>query len=308
MNELQEELDAINFAEADELSLVVGVGWRTFLKCIPSLWLLALVCSIPPACIIANIPFEAIFERLHLSELKALKLQMRIESLVELPFLAVVFLTTMVTSVRAMAGRRLGALADFKTAMRRLPATIWTFILAFSVLIGIAFCLAILLGVLCAVTVSEDLIVIAMGIGSTVILTVMMAFFVTFIFCLHSTAIGGTCGASALRESSSLVMGRWWATLGELIVLFLVFIMLYMPVFAETFALEFFLPGGGMAVCIAKDIFTITLGFIAVMFLSSAMTVLYLLRRWRVRREACSCVGEGYENGEVGYKEGEGNE
>ena len=39
MDELQEELDAINFAEADELSLVIGVGWRTFLKCIPSLWL-----------------------------------------------------------------------------------------------------------------------------------------------------------------------------------------------------------------------------------------------------------------------------
>ena len=30
MNELQEELDAINFADADELSLVVGVGWRMF--------------------------------------------------------------------------------------------------------------------------------------------------------------------------------------------------------------------------------------------------------------------------------------
>jgi hypothetical protein len=164
--------------------------------------------------------------------------------------------------------------------------------------------MAILAGFLYSTTGNEFLV----NAGSMVILAAMLTLAVKFAFCVHSAAIGGTCGVSALRESSSLVMGRWWATLGELIVLFLVFIMLDMPVFAATFALEFFLPGGGMAVCIAKDIFTITLGFIAVMFLSSAMTVLYLLRRWRVRREACSCVGEGYENGEVGYKEGEGNE
>ena len=66
MNELQEELDAINFAEADELSLTIGVAWRTFLKCISSLWPLALICAIPPVCIIANIPFEEIFERMEL--------------------------------------------------------------------------------------------------------------------------------------------------------------------------------------------------------------------------------------------------
>ncbi len=281
MNELQEELDAINFADADELSLVVGVGWRTFLKCIPSLWILALICAIPPACIIANIPFEAIFERLHLSELKALKLQMRIERLVELPFLAVVFLTTMVTSVRAMAGRSLGALADFKTAVRRLPAFVGTFLLAVFVLIGMMFAMAILAGFLYSTTGNEFLV----NAGSMVILAAMLKLAVKFAFCVHSAAIGGTCGVSALRESSSLVEGRWWATLGELIVLFLVFIMLNMPVVAATFALEFFLPGGGMAVCIAEEIVLITLGFIAIMFLSSSMTVLYLLRRWHALGE-----------------------
>lgn len=304
MNELQEELDAINFAEADELSLVIGVGWRTFLKCIPSLWLLALVCSIPPACIIANIPFEAIFERLHLSELEALKLLMRIEGLVEFPFFGVVWLTAMVTSVRAMAGRSLGALADFKTAVRRFPAFVGTFLLAVFVLIGMKFAMAILAGFLYSTTGNEFLV----NAGSMVILAAMLKLAVKFAFCVHSAAIGGTCGVSALRESSSLVMGRWWATLGELIVLVLVLFMLSMPAFAVGMAFAVMIPDGGKAIAIAEEIVLITLGFITGMYLCSSMTVLYLLRRWRARGVACSCAGDGYEDDEGDYDEEIGNE
>ena len=285
MNELQEEIDAIGFASDDELGLTLGVGWRTFLKILVPMLPLIVLCAIPPAVIISFIPFDEITQRLNLSDMDALKLQLRIEQLVTLPFSTVVFITAMVASVRAMARNRLGLWADFATAMRRVLPVIGTSFLVFLSALGFSFALIVSMRLVASLPPhTANFFAIAL---LAAFLVVIVAYAVKVSFCLASAVVGGTSGTGALRESMGLVRGRWWQTFGLLFVIAICSLLLQMPaILSGVCEGRLMTVTDNLAVLTIADAVTIALGFTASLFAVSAITVLYLMRRSRLMRQA----------------------
>lgn len=306
MNELQEEIDAINFAETDELSLVIGVGWRTFLANLCSLWPLILICAAIPAAITAAIPFDEITARLHMSVARATRFEANVESWLVIPFSVIMMLTAMVASVRALVGRRLGVRADFKTAMRRLPAAIVAMLLVFLVLFG-AICL---LGAFAASAYVSKSVALGLLLIPLLSFALVAAIYygTKFSFAIQSVVIGGTSGLDAFRESSIFVRGRWWATFGVCLVVGVIGMMCSLPSVAATMV-------GGVMLALADNFivkFLSHFGITAIslaggIFANSAFAVFYLLRRKRTLQ--CGFENfSSYRQDEGDYGQDNGNE
>jgi len=293
MSELQEEIDAISFAEADEMSLSLGVGWRTFLACLAPLLPFAFMCAILPAAIIAGIPFDEIAVRHGLSDSDAISMQSGIESLIALPFLTIFAITAIVTSVRAIVGRRLGALADFKTAMRRLAAMIGTALFLFLVYFGAMFVAALVMAFLYKFGLEA-----LSRVFKTFLYVVATAYFVKLSLVPCSVVIGGTCGTASFAESANLVRGRWWITFAILLVSSIISVMFYIPELAFGFAAECaiaFFDIHNYATRFLAYAVTIALGFAATVFPVAVVSVLYLIRRKKLQQayaDGFSCDSE----------------
>jgi len=279
MNELQEEIDAINFADRDELSLTIGVGWNTYLKILFPMMPFLLVCAALPAAIIAAIPFDQITQNMGVS--RALTTQMRIEQIVTAPFGAVVALTAIVACVRAMACNRLGVFADFKTAMRRFLPMLGSGILLGLIFFGIVVAFLIL----AVLSMSFFKLLAVPVLLAMVCLMVMLVIKYTFIGA--SVVAGGMSGMAALRESAGLVKGCWWATFGVIFLCGLVGALLQIPSFCAGL-IEGQVIGrwDGYAVKAVLGTVTISLGFAATVFGVTANTTLYLIRRSKARAAA----------------------
>lgn len=285
MNELQEEIDAINFADGDELSMSIVVGWRTFLKILVPMLPILVLCAIPPAVIITMIPFDQIAARLNLDALRAVKMQMRIEQMITAPFEAIVVLTAMVAAVRALARNQLGTWADFSTAMRRLLPSIGTWAILVAIIIGSVIPMVILVAM--ASEISKALSVILSTVTIAALLTFGIAMLVKLVFVGQSVVVGGTFGIESCRESMRLVKGKWLLTLGILIVVVLCGVLLQMPTFVAGICEGMLLNvTDNFAVLAIADAFTIALGFVGGLFGTSALTVLYLMRRNRLVQQA----------------------
>jgi len=229
MNELQEEIDAINFAQVDDLSVTIGAGWRTFVKILVPMLPMIAICAMPPALIITAIPFDEIAQRMNLSEMNALKMQLRVEQLITAPFGMIVMLTAMVTAVRAIAQSQLGMWANFSTAMRRMLPTIGTSLLFGAMVIACVFLLIVPVAICTALPKTMAGIVgVAFGVGFVVL---VVAFAVKLTFLGHSIVVGGTAGIESMKESMRLVKGKWWLTLGILVVVGLCGVLLQIPAF-----------------------------------------------------------------------------
>lgn len=318
MNRLQEEIDAINFADADELSITVGAGFRTFLKILIPILPLALICAAIPSAIIAALPIDEFATNFyahmtHITEemrqLKAATMAMRIEQLIVSPFSMLVYITATVSAVRALAKNQQGCLADFKTAMGRLLPLIGTDMLLFVIFIGIilAFVLVMViagtaLGSFLGPQAKEvsALLSIPIAVGVAVV-AIWIA--IRLVFFSHSVVVGASAGTASFKESVALVKGRWWATLGTLIVIGLIGALLSIPSFVAG------IREGGISSVSASyfarafaGTITTTLGFAGALFGISAMTVLYLMRRKST--SGLGCVGYGAQEDEYGSGRG----
>lgn len=293
MSELQEEIDAISFVEDGEMSLSLGVGMRTFLACLAPLLPLAFLCAILPAAIIAGIPFDEIAVRHGLSDIDAINMESGVESLIALPFLTVFALTAIVSSVRAIAGRRLGALADFKTAMHRLAAMVGTALFLFLVYFGVMFVCAVI-----AVFLAKSGLVAFRHAFKAFLCVVATAYGVKLSLVPYSVVVGGTCGTASFAESANLVRGRWWITFAILLVSGIISVMFYIPEIAFELTAECaiaFFDIDSYAARFLAGIVTIALGFAATLFPLAVLSVLYLIRRKKLQQayaEGFSCDSE----------------
>ncbi len=285
MNELQEEIDAINFAPGDEIVLTLLVGWRTFLKIIVPMLPIAVLCAIPPAMIITAIPIDEIVERMNLNLAMALRMQLAIEGAITAPFGLLVSLVAMVSAVRAMAQNHLGVWANVMTAMRRMLPMIGTMLL----LCAIAFVLMLGIGVLVGIfsTLPEPISLLGAFLLVMAVLAAAVVLGVKLAFTWGSVVVGGNFGVGAFTESMRLVRGKWLQTLAVLIIIGLCGAVMQAPaVLSGVWEGVVMSLTDNFVILSVADAVTIALGFIAGLFGSSAWTAFYLLRRKQCEPQA----------------------
>ena len=289
MNELKEEIDAIDFAPGDELTLTLSVGWRTFLGILLPMLPMIVLLAVPPSIIIALIPFDEIAANANMSQWKAFQMQMRIENLVTAPFSMIVYMTAIVASVRTMARNRLGVWADFSTAMRRLLPAIGTSLLVglfvFAAILVFAVPLAVLAGV------SKPLSAVFAVVAGGAALVLAVFFVVKLIFVSQSVVIGGLSGMAAIKDSMRLVKGNWWMTAAVIIVTGICGTLLQAPAFVSGLVEGWLSDTDNVAVMAAAGTVTNSLVFAASLFGTATVSVLYLLRRNRLIRSFAHARG-----------------
>ena len=276
--------------QANEISEVLGGAGRAYVKMLlPMLPLVALFAA--PAAIIGQlIPFDQLADYLRLSEKTALKFEMQVTGIVNGLSLVLPMFATVVLTPRALAGRPLDCWSALGRAVRRFFPSLWTGLVA-----GLAFVGVICVGLLPFIAylaasksgtpggpvASAFLALFAVAVLVAAI-TVAIWLAIRWSLASQSAILGGLCGPSALRESVALVKGRFWATLGILLVSAFAGWALSIPsVIVQAIAggIEIMTHGLGPVAGAVFGFVATLLSALASMFQTVVITALYVFRR-----------------------------